>query len=158
MKINDREYQCWHEAGHAIACINAGGNVEFIELVNDDNTNGLARARCETTNQQMRMDTASGGFAVEYILYKNKYIDIRERDFIQEAFINSSSDKIPFFNGDYIQDNGYWPQHLDKEFRDYAINKAHELLPFMDKMKIIVNDLMQKERLDGQDIENILNS
>ncbi len=159
MKINDKEYQCWHEAGHAITCINAGGNVKFIELINNTNTHhGLARARCETTNQQMRMDTASGGFAIEYILYKNKYIDIPEREFIQEAFKNSSSDKILFFNGDYIQYDGYWPKHLDIQFRDHAIKKSHDLLPFMDKIEIIVNDLMQKKRLDGQDIKNILNS
>ena len=34
LKINDKEYQCWHEVGHAIACINSGGRVELIELIN----------------------------------------------------------------------------------------------------------------------------
>lgn len=158
MEINDKEYQCWHEIGHAVACIHSGGHVELIELMNDPISKGLARARCETFNQEMRMNTAAGGFAIEYILYKTGCIDIEEKDFLQEVFFNASLDKVSFFNGDFVQDNGYWPKELDESFRDHAIRLSKTFVPKIDKMEKILNQLMIQGRLSGDEISAIYNS
>ncbi len=158
MKINDKEYQCWHEVGHAIACINSGGRVELIELINDADSKGLARARCKTFNQDMRKNTAAGGFAMEYILYKTKRITITEKEFIQEVFINVSLDKIPFFDGNFLQDDGYWPKELDVAFKNHAIKLSNTLLPYLDKIEVIVSKLMEKSKLSGDEVIAIYNS
>jgi hypothetical protein len=47
--INGREYQCWHELGHAIACLSWGGEVAFVQLLNEGHSVGQAFARCAPT-------------------------------------------------------------------------------------------------------------
>jgi hypothetical protein len=44
IEINSLAYQCWHEIGHAFVCLHLGGDVEFVELL-DEQQGGLARAR-----------------------------------------------------------------------------------------------------------------
>jgi hypothetical protein len=121
------EYECWHEAGHAVACIACGGKVELMEIIKDGTQFGRARARCETT-EASRPYIACGGFAAEYLLHKSGILSLSEKDFVRSALINAFPDKTAFFGKDHEQENGCWPPKMDMQFMMFAINKVAPIL------------------------------
>lgn len=158
MEINDTQYQSYHEVGHAMACLLSGGDVEIIELINDINSVGLARAKCNFS-EEIRRIVACGGFATEYLLFKKGYIEVSEKVFIDAAFNNAILDRQNFFGGNFVQENGRWPENMDKTFMNYAIYKVVPLLnPGFSVMGSIVNEVIKKGKLDYHDIHSILNA
>ncbi|RFC33475.1 MAG: hypothetical protein DID92_2727744938 [Candidatus Nitrotoga sp. SPKER] len=120
IELNSREYECWHEAGHALVCMTLGGSVEFIEFVDDPACQGKARTRCEVT-LNIRKHVACGGFAAEYYLYKSGRLEATEKQFVSTALVNAFLDKQSFFGGNFEQVDGCWPAQMDIQFRDFAI-------------------------------------
>ncbi|WP_041666815.1 M50 family metallopeptidase [Sulfuricurvum kujiense] len=153
--INSREYECWHEAGHAVVCLLHGGKVELMEIIQDKDHVGRARARCETTNST-RPKIACGGFAAEYYLYETGAIDVTEKEFVQSALVNAFPDKKQFFGADYEQSNGCWPTEMDIRFRDYAI---YQIAPLLKNnhglLKELANTLFEKEIIYEDEIQTI---
>lgn len=157
IKLNSREYECWHEAGHALVCITLGGGVDFIEFVDDPACHGKARTRCEFT-QNIRNYVACGGFAAEYYLYRSGKLEATEKQFVTAALVNAFLDKQSFFGGNFEQENGCWPEKLDIQFRDFAIFKV---APIVERniaaLEAIVKILNENGRIDKDQINQILN-
>lgn len=156
IELNSREYECWHEAGHALVCISLGGNVEFIEFVDDPACPGKARTRCEVT-QNIRQHVACGGFAAEYYLYQAGRLEATEKQFVTTALVNSFLDKQSFFGGNFEQKNGCWPKEMDIQFRDFAIYKV---APIVEKNVVALEEiatvLNTNGRIDSDQIKKIL--
>lgn len=154
IEIDSREYDCWHEAGHAVVCLLLGGRVELMELVEDEALLGRARASCEMT-PETRKHIACGGFAAEYHLYVSGRLNVSEREFVRTALVNAFPDKRAFFGADY-EVNGCWPAKLDVAFRDFAI---YQVAPFIESARAMVEelatDLVQKGRLDATEIREV---
>ncbi len=143
--INNREYECWHEAGHAVVCLYYGGKVELMEIIKDQEHFGRARARCETTDDS-RQYISCGGFASEYLLYISGMLNISEKHFVKNALANAYQDKIQFFGRDFEQENGCWPREMDEEFRDFSIFKVAPILKNrVSMLEELARTLFQKE-------------
>lgn len=153
MIINDKEYHCWHEVGHAIACMISKGYVVSIELTNNPTLPYLAKASCQTPETGMKLHTSAGGLAAEYMLYTKKLIIIEESAFWGEAIKNAEFDIKKFFNNE-IQDE----EQCLEIFIDYAKQLSEDLLPFIEKMESIVNKLIEKNKLTGDEIVDLLNN
>jgi hypothetical protein len=153
--IKSREYECWHEAGHAVVCILSGGKVEVMEIIKDEDHFGRARARCETTDDS-RPYIACGGFAAEYQLYKLGKLNVSESEFVQSALVNAFPDKTKFFGADYEQGNGCWPSEMDVQFRNFSISKVAPLLNNnFALLKELAETLLEKEYLAEEQINEI---
>ena len=154
IKIDSLEYQCWHEVGHATTCLHLGGNVEFIEFIEDETHRGLARARCETT-PDIRPAVLCGGFATEFTLSRSNYLQrMNEQEFIQIIFKNASIDREMYF-GKTEQDT--LTKEEDTEFMKVAINGVVPIIKkHFKKMKLVVKELESSKRIDGTTIKKIL--
>jgi hypothetical protein len=154
IEINGFEYQCWHEVGHAVTCLHLGGEVEFIEFLDDENHKGLARSRCETT-PQVRPYVLCGGFATEYVLSELRLLEeIDEKEFTQVIFKNASIDREMFFgktgNDDFTKDE-------DIIFMNFSINNVTPIIiKHLPKMRKIVELLQDNKKIDGTTIKKIL--
>ena len=154
MEINDIEYQCWHEVGHAVACMLQKGEVVSIELSDNKSNPYLARASCKTPTRDMKLATSAGGFAIEYALFiSNKLNNIKEKEFLTEAIQNSSQDRDKFCSNENLTED-----MCEKIFIDYAKQLSEDFLQMMDKLEKIVIQLMKKKKLTGNQIVNIFNS
>lgn len=154
--INSLEYQCWHELGHATACLHFGGNVEFIELLDDENVGGLARARCSTT-PDIRPMVACGGFAAEFYLLRNGHLPkIDEREITQIIFRNATKDREMFY-GRTLGDTEQFSKNEDEAFMHTAIDKVAPIFgKYFDQMRHIVCELMKEREVDGIRIKELL--
>ena len=153
--IKSREYECWHEAGHAVACLLNGGKVELMEIIKDEEHFGRARARCETTDNSGPY-IACGGFAAEYQLYKSGMLNVSESEFVRSALVNAFPDKTKFFGADYEQANGCWPSEMDEQFRDFAIFRvAPTLADNFALLEELAKTLLEEEYLSEEQIKDI---
>ena len=150
MEINDKEYQCWHEVGHAIACMESGGEVISIELANNPTLSYLAKASCKTPTSDIRKHTSAGGFAIEYALFQINRIIISKKDFLYEAIENSSQDRSKFRGNENITD-----EECLIFFIKYAMELSNDFLPRIKKFEKIVNQLIEKRKLSGNEILKI---
>ena len=153
MKINDIEYQCWHEVGHAIACMLQQGEVVSIELSNNQNNPYLAKASCKTPTRDMKLATSAGGFAIEYALYISNKINITKNEFLIEAIKNSSHDREKFCHNENLTDD-----ECKQIFIEYAKEISEEFLLMMNKLERVVIQLMKKKKLTGNQVAMIFNS
>ena len=139
-----------------MVCLLLGGKVEFIELVDDENAIGPARARC-CPFPAIKKQVACGGFAAEYLLFKKGYIKMSERKFLNTVFNNAVRDRISFFGGDFCQDDGFWPRKKDEEFKDFAIKQVAPLLiTEFPVMETVVSELVLKRKLNSKNIQKII--
>jgi hypothetical protein len=123
IEINSIEYQCWHEVGHATACLHFGGSVEFIELLDSSSANGLARARCRTT-PEIRPMVACGGFAVEFFLFRKGRLSlIEEQEMTQVIFRNATKDR-EIYSGKALSKDDHFTKQEDEKFMGFAISKV----------------------------------
>lgn len=153
--IKSREYECWHEAGHALVCLLGGGKVELMEIIKDEEHFGRARARCETTDES-KPYIACGGFAAEYQLYKSGMLNVSEREFVQNALVNAFPDKAKFFGADYEEDDGCWPSEMDVQFRDFSIYKVAPMLEDnFSLLSELAETLLENEYLSESQISDI---
>lgn len=153
LRLDSLEYQCWHEVGHAVSCLHWGGDVEFIEFL-DDNDTGRARTRC-VVPPPFRSYVLCGGFAAEFVLFRGGYLEaIEEKDFIQIIFKNATIDRQNFFGKSR---NEVLTVAEDKQFMNLAVK---EVAPIIKKhfaaMCKIVTLLNSKMKVDGLDIKNVL--
>ena len=153
--IESQEYQCWHEAGHAVLCLVLGGKVELMEIIRDEEHFGRARARCETTEATRRY-IACGGFAAEYMLCINKMLDVSEDQFVQIALVNAFPDKAMFFGADHVQANNAWPSAMDERFMHFSIKYvAPVLLRNCALLEELAEALLREDHLAERDINEI---
>ena len=155
MEINSTEYQCWHEVGHAIVCLHLNGGVEFIEFIEEDNHKGLARTRCNT-NPEIRQYVACGGFATEFVLSRDGFLEPHdEREFTQIVFKNSSIDREMYFN---VDEKYTFSEEEDREFMNHAVSKVAPIVrQHISKMQLIVGELLQERKIAGERIKELLN-
>lgn len=153
------ELVCMHEAGHVYELIFNNILPEFVEMYNDDEPSGKVRA--DKTVGKIRKDVAVAGLSVEICLFReNRLIDdstgllVSERDFTQEALAqNASTDKVTFFGEDRIKPNGCWTKEDDQLF----LEKANSLKIDMDFVEDLATELLNKKRLNKEEIELIAN-
>ena len=164
LKPSDQAYICLHEAGHAAATYLVGGSVEFIELLPQGSTEAGAKARTIRPHGTERT-IAVGGFAVEYLLFRQgRLLDERgtmmtEKGFIDSAMNNSSADKISFFGSNLMEADGTWPAAQDREYMNFGVTVvAPQLEPMLDRIQRLAEALQAKTRVERAEIESILRS
>lgn len=150
--INSQEYQCWHEVGHSIACMESGGYVESIELANSQGLPYLALAKCSSPGWKEQLHTASGGLAVEIMLFNTRRIKITEEEFWHEAIYNSSYDRHKVCKEEDISE-----EECLQLFIDYGKQLANDFLPKIDKMERVVKALIDQQKLSGDEVAKIYN-
>lgn len=154
--INSIEYQCWHEVGHATTCLHLGGDVEFVELVDDETVGGLARTCC-TTTPEIRSSVACGGFAAEYFLLRKGHLEqVNEKEITQIIFINASKDREMFL-GRKLSDGEGFSKEIDQTFMNHAVYIVAPIFNgYFTGMKEIVRELVRVKKVDGRRIKDIL--
>lgn len=154
IEINSFEYQCWHEVGHAVTCLHLGGDVAFIEFIDDETHKGLARARCETT-PDIRPLVLCGGFATEFVLSRDGYLENHdEREFTQIVFKNASIDREMFFGKTEDDD---LTKKEDTEFMHLAVDCVAPIIRlYLSEMSEIVGHLKTEKKVDGSKIKSIM--
>lgn len=154
--INSNEYQCWHEVGHATACLHFGGDVEFVELIDDETAGGLARARCITT-QAIRPSVACGGFAAEFLLLRNGHLEqVDEKEITQIIFRNASKDREMFL-GRTLGDGEEFSKEFDEKFMGHAVSIVVPIFNnYFSGMKKIVRELVKEKKVDGERVKYLL--
>jgi hypothetical protein len=158
------EYVCLHEAGHAVATYIKGGHVELIELIEHASEPGKYEGRTRAHRPpEARQFIACGGFAVEYLLFEWKQLTnsegapLAQKEFIDTAVGNASLGKEAFFGGNFIAKDGYWPDHYDNDFMEFAIQKvAPRLRRRFKEVEAIADALKTKKLLVRADIEALL--
>lgn len=150
------EYRCWHEVGHATACLCLGGSVELLELMEVDDAQGLARARCSTT-ESIRSSVACGGFAAEFFLLRTGRLgQVDEKAIAQIIFRNATKDREMYFRKSLLKDEEF-TQEEDREFMSHAISEVSPL--FKDRvqgMEAAVAELLASGKLTGERFREIL--
>lgn len=154
IEINSLRYQCWHELGHAISCLHFGGDVEFIELIENNNSEGAARARCITT-PDIRNNVACGGFAVEFFLLRIGHLGkVDEKAITQIIFRNATKDREMFHE---VSGEHLFSEAEDREFMNHAINNVAPIYSrYLDGMQHLVEEMLTNRRVSGQRIKNVL--
>ncbi|MEX8505943.1 hypothetical protein [Leptothrix ochracea] len=154
--INSLEYKCWHEVGHATVCLHLGGEVEFIELIDGENADGLARARCSTTTT-IRPKVACGGFATEFFLLRNGHLPtIDEKVITQIIFRNATKDREMFCERTLDDKNGFELED-DEAFMHMAVNEVAPIVKqYFHQMEQIVGELIKERKVEGSKVKAML--
>lgn len=154
MQVNSVTYECWHEMGHAFVCLALGGDVQCVELL-DEQAIGRARARC-VTNQYIRQKVACGGFAAEFVLLRDGDIGPQdERDITQVIFRNATIDREMYHS---LESGAKFSKEQDKTFMNCAINEVVKIIRFY-KVSIAraVEELEKDRCVSGARIKEIMN-
>lgn len=153
MEINELEYQCWHELGHAFTCIELGGDVECVEFLENHDV-GQARARC-TTNQYIRQRVACGGFAAELVLYRDGDLGPQdEQSMTQILFRNATIDRTMYHSLDPDSD---LTKAQDAEFMNCAYERVAPIIRrYKKEIAIAVSELKGSKMISGQRIKQIM--
>ncbi|MBE8717494.1 hypothetical protein [Cellvibrio polysaccharolyticus] len=153
MKVNDVEYQCWHELRHAFVCIDLGGDVECVEFLEDHNVD-QARARC-TTNKHIRQLVACGGFAAELVLYRDGYLGYQDgNSMTQTLFRNATIDRAMYHS---LDPRAELTEVQDREFMISAYNSAVPIIRrYMNEITIAVAELKNSKIISGERIRQII--
>lgn len=155
--VDSSEYQCWHELGHAVACLKFGGEVEFIEFLTN-HPRGKAMARCIVMPDMNKL-VACAGFAAEFYLLKNRLADkapVDNRDINEIVFHNATADREAFWERDHTVGDGFSEQE-DREFMNHAIEHVAPLFDhYFRGMAQLVNELCASRRLEGSRIKDVL--
>jgi len=130
--------------------------VEFIELIDDDSSEGLARARCLTT-QPIRQSVACGGFAAEFYLLRAGYLpSVDEKEITQTIFRNAATDR-EMFKGGKASDHSACTKEDDEAFMNHAVCVVVPILKqYILRMKQIVRELLKDKKLDGKRVKELL--
>ena len=155
MKINSTEYQCWHEAGHAVVCLHTKGIVEFIEFIEEGECKGSARTRCITL-PETHPYVACGGFAAEFVLSRDGYLEPHDNDeFSETVFKNSTMDRDMYFN---VNKEYKYSKEEDTEFMNHAIYKVAPIIrKYISTIPLIVSELLETKIITGKRIKELLN-
>lgn len=155
--VDSFEYKCWHEVGHATACLHFGGEVESIEFL-DGNARGHARTRCVVT-PEMEKNVACGGGAVEFFLLDNGYARQApddERNLSQVVFHNASADREDYWDRRLGRDEAFSTEE-DKAFMNHALEFVAPIFSqYFTGMQQLVDELCNARRLDGKRVMELL--
>jgi len=151
---NGREYQCWHELGHAIACLSWGGEVEFVQLLNEGHSVGQAFARCAPTVKGRPM-ALCGGFAMEFALLRSgRLAVVDEREITQVLFRNATIDREMYWRK---PSGAEFSEEEDREFMTVATNLVAPVLTrCLPQVQILVDQLLETQRVSGDKIKEVL--
>jgi len=154
IRVNSKEYQCWHELGHAFTCLHYGGDVEFVEFVNDPKSKGIARARC-STNTTIRQYVACGGFAAEFYLLRSGNLgNLNEQWIAQEVFKNATIDRELYFNK---LPGSNFTKEEDTEFMNLAVQYVKPILErYQSELNVAVQELLRNDRIEGHRLKEII--
>ena len=150
--LNSREYDSWHEVGHAVVCLELGGAVHFVEHIGDINHPARARANCKTT-VIISPSVGCGGFAAEYLIYQRGLLasSVTSDDFLQATRENSQHDREEFFGRSALSERDL------AYFEDFAKREAVPIVEkYFDKMHTVVNALVRDGRVTGEQIVQML--
>ncbi|MCK9687280.1 M50 family metallopeptidase [Scleromatobacter humisilvae] len=155
-----RRYRALHEAGHCVAALLSGADVEFLELFPEGG--GRCRVNRSGDTQQGRL-IACGGYAVEFILYRSGRLmlptgaKLTDKDFINLGMANAWDDKKSFFGADHGGDAKSWPLEMDSEFMTFGWKQVVPLLtPMMPAIEAIANQLDAQTTLSGEEARAIV--
>ena len=158
--VDSDEFKCWHEVGHATVCLYLGGDVEFIEFLNDAVVH--ARARCIVMPEHHR-SVACGGFAAEFYLVNNGYAvqaPDDKRDISQILLNNSSQDGHDFFDREYSSEG--FEEAETRAFMNHAIGPSGRggLTPiihsYFSRMQEVVRELYAARSIEGRRVKELL--
>lgn len=159
--VDSVEYKCWHEVGHATVCLHLGGDVEYIEFLDDD-ARGHARARCVVT-PEIERSVACGGFAAEfYLLNKGYAVQARDdkRDINHVVLNNASMDGHAFFGREYSSEG--FEETETREFINDAIGPDGRggVVPIVDVyfsgMQELARELLATRKVEGWHVKELL--
>ena len=162
IRVDSVEYRSWHEVGHATVCLSLGGDVEFIELLEDD-ARGHARARCLVTSE-IEKSVACGGFAAEFYLLKNSHADKGsddERDINRILFHNATHDIEDFWGRKLGKDEAFTEPEA-RGFMNHAIGPdgLGGVVPIFNRhfsgMQELVRELCEGRRVEGRRVKELL--
>ena len=156
--VDSTEYKSWHEVGHATASLHFGGDVDFIEFL-DNHDRAHARARCVVTDD-MENNVACAGFAAEYYLLRRGFA-VRgpddERDISQIVFHNATDDRQAFWGRTLRGPDDAFSVAEDEAFMHHAINVVAPIFDrYFDRMRMVVRELCATRRIEGERIRQIL--
>jgi hypothetical protein len=159
--VDSVEYKCWHEVGHATVCLHLGGDVDFIEFLDDD-ARGQARARCVVTPENER-SVACGGFAAEFYLLNNGYAEQApddKKDINRIVFDNATID-CHAFGGRKLGDEAFTEAEA-RVFMNHAIGSDGYggVVPIFNQyfsgMQELVRELCEARRVEGRRVKELL--
>ena len=157
IRVDSFEYRCWHEVGHATACLHFGGDVDFIEFLDGD-ARGHARTRCVVT-PEMEKSVACGGFAAEYFLLNSGYAQLGpndERDISQVVFHNATGDREDYWDRRIGRDEAF-SQEEDEAFMNHAIETVAPIFSqYFSGMQVLVQELCNARRVEGRRVKELL--
>jgi len=155
--VDSDEYKCWHEAGHAVACLHLGGDVDFIEFLSG-HTRGHARTRCDPVPGTEK-SVACGGFAAEFYLLNNGRAEQSPddtRDISRVVFHNATADREEFWGRELGQDETFSVEE-EEAFMHHAIDVVVPILDqYSSGMKVLVRELCETKRIDGVRMKELL--
>ncbi|TDY25977.1 peptidase M50B-like protein [Paraburkholderia sp. BL6665CI2N2] len=161
IRISEVAYQCFHEAGHAVATYLFGGSVAYMELLHDNKQrSAVTRAIRPPESKQL---IALAGFAAEYLLFKAGLLvaqngtTLTEAAFIDQSMKNARDDRISYFGNDYSLSDGTWPKHLDERFMRVAMYRvAPQLELKLSQLDELAKTLETQGKVEQDQIERIL--
>ena len=162
IRFNSDEFKAWHEVGHATVCLHLGGDLERIEFLNQD-TQGFAVSRGCYVITETEKSVACGGFAAEFYLLSNGYVDgvdLKTQKGIQEVsnkvFSNAWRDVQEFIGRSVTEDNDFTKEEQES-FMNYAINNVSPIFNlYFEKMKFVVSELLYERKISGKRVRELL--
>lgn len=154
--VNSDEYKAWHEVGHAVVCLHLGGDLDSIEFLEGDER-GDAVAHCCDVMPHMERSVACGGFAAEFFLVNNRYVDWDDKQKISAvAFSNAWQDRLAFVKRKVTQENDF-TQDEDRAFMNHALQYVVPIVEqYFSRMQSIVKELLVARQLDGLRVRELL--
>ena len=157
------EYVCFHEAGHAVAAYSVGATVVEMVLYREPQRN-YGRTRADRTDVQARY-IALGGFAAEYMLYKQGRLVKEdgmlptEKEFVHYAYENARDDFELFwkyFSGSSQPEELEMSQkEMDGKFINYAVGFAKNKMSFY-VVERVASALMAAGTLDQEEVNQVI--
>jgi hypothetical protein len=147
-------------SGYATVCLNLGGDVDFIEFLDDD-ARGYARAR-SIVSPEIERNVACGGFAAEGYLVNLGYEERGpgdERSISQIIFHNATGHREGFWGRKLGMDEVF-TEAEDTEFMKHAIGPHGGAVPIFNQyfsgMQELVRELCEARRVEGRRIRELL--
>jgi Peptidase M50B-like len=162
IRIDSDELKAWHEVGHATVCLHLGGDLDRIEFLMED-TQGFAVTRGCYVMPDKERSVACGGFAAEFYLLRNGYLDgVNLNDPTQVAevsariFSNAWRDHQEFIGRLVTEDNDFTREEK-VAFMNYAINSVSPIISiYFSRMQLVVRELLEARTIEGTRVRDLL--
>ena len=80
-----------------------------------------------------------------------------EKSFVSASINSAQLDKQSFFGGDFVEHSGLWPEHMDRQYMNFAIEEvAPKLLKRQEVIIRIAYALESQGFLENAEIEGLL--